>query len=212
MTNSDRTPPVLPTAAEALREAVECARNGNTDRGELWLGIAVELRTDAQYRSVNERLFPKIDNTKAFPPAATDHAGETAGDRVGRLISETFKYDPSSYGDLAQRGPAPVITNEEIGQQIAEATQYMPVLGEPDFATQVIPIVWSVGDKADCAHCHTPIVLCFRETEQQTYGEGGDEVVWLHKYTDLAVCQNPVIAEGDAEEAVHTYAEPAHRG
>ena len=205
------TNPDLPTAAEALREAVECARNGNTDRGELWLGIAVELRTDAQYRSVNERLFPpKIDNTKAFPPAATDYAGETAAARIQRLISES-----DSYGDIARRA-------EEARQHIERVTEVAPVTpaaplmwGDPvpaDFATQVIPIVWSVGDKADCAHCHTPIVLCFRETEQQTYGEGGDEVVWLHKYTDLAVCQNPVIAEGDAEEAVHTYAEPAHRG
>lgn len=208
MTNSE-----LPTAAEALREAVECARNGNTDRGELWLGIAVELRTDAQYRSVNARLFPPPIVTTT-PPATTLPA-EPAYRGSGHAVPADVERMPSP-ADVADygtdySGAAAYNPGGTIGHPVAEVTQYLPELREPDFATQVIPIVWSVGDKADCAHCHTPIVLCFRNVDGAgSFDPTDDELIWLHKYSDLAVCE--VAQMGEGEEAVYTYAEPAHRG
>jgi len=100
----------------------------------------------------------------------------------------------------------------------ADATAYMPVLSEQ---TQRMPIVWAVGDKADCRHCHTPIEL-FEPTMTGPYADDyRGALVWRHKYTGQAVCAAPVMAkeagcdmgEDDCscERPTHTFAEPVAR-
>lgn len=195
MTNSE----AFPTAAQALAQAIGYAQDGTNgipaaERARLWLDIAIELRAEAQYRAIdtrrlrreNELAEQRLRNAGILPspPPATPLPAEAA-----------------SYGDLAQAAD--------------EATRYMPALGEPEFATQVIPIVWSPGDKADCAHCHTPIELHESEGDPESGNPDQREAywqAWLHKYTGTAVCQTPVIAETETEEAVYTYAEPPMRG
>ncbi len=76
-------------------------------------------------------------------------------------------------------------------------------------STQRMPITWAVGDKADCRHCHTPIVFSMRRMED----EGEAQAIWRHKYTEQVVCAVPATAaDVEGSEPTHSFAEPAPRG
>jgi hypothetical protein len=75
--------------------------------------------------------------------------------------------------------------------------------------TQRIPIAWSLGDKADCRHCHTPIEY----VEAVTTGLKADAVkLWRHKYTGQAVCADASMGPAEGGFPGHTFAEPSLGG
>lgn len=204
--------PETPTAADALRRAFAIVKDpcsaAETQRAEVLLGIAREIREEQQYRDTRSALtsFAGIDNRRAQPqPAeATAHRGERAADRFGRLAGLDLRAGgviPAPADFAAIRVPA---ASEQAYAD--DATAYMPALAE---RTQSLPIVWSVGDKADCKHCHTPIEFVEVTIPQQTYGDFPPEgCMWRHKYTQQVVCATAPLG-GEDEEIVHTFAAPS---
>lgn len=206
------TNPDTPSAAEALTAAWQIVKApcspAETARAEVLLGIAVELRQAADMRASlarrreidlsRYRLSSPSFAAQRVPVAESAHEGETAVERTQRLIAE-----------------APIDMGAWAASLAAAETQ---VVRDDPGMTQRLPVVWSVGDKADCQHCHTPIILV------HVLGEDGQpraETLWRHKYTGQAVCAEAVTAgrmeeSGElrpAEAAVtHTFAEPAPRG
>lgn len=209
------TNPDTPTAAEALAAAWQIVKApcsaAETARAEVLLGIAVELRQAADMRASLARrreLDARVPLARGGviprPAAPTfvgepTHEGETAAERTQRLIVE-----------------APIDMGKWAASLAAAETQ---VVRDDPGITQRLPVVWSVGDKADCRHCHTPIFYDY------VLGDGGrptGEFVWRHKYTAQAVCAVAAMAkeagcdmgEDDCscERPSHTFAEPAPRG
>lgn len=142
-----------------------------TQRAEVLLGIAREIREEQQYRSLRG-LRADLARVKLGAPS-----DQPAG--------------PSS----SLRVPA-----------AAETTAYMPAFAEQ---TQRLPIVWHLGDKADCRHCHTPIVYDARRMQDPvTKQEADPQYLWIHKYTDQRACAVATMSSDDAEPT-HTFAEPS---
>ena len=193
--------PETPTAADALRRAFAIVKDpcsaAETQRAEVLLGIAREIREEQQYRDTRSALtsFAGIDNRRA---------------RLGEPIDPPASV---TMGDIRQAGrdlraggiiPAPA-DFAAIRVPADDATAYMPALAE---RTQSLPIVWSVGDKADCKHCHTPIEFVEVTIQQQTYGDFPPEgCMWRHRYTQQVVCATAPLG-GEDEEIVHTFATP----
>jgi len=192
--------PRVPTAAEALAEAwrivqfPERCSDMNIRRAEVCLGIARELREEAQYRRA-AALFdasPAIANAGAYtrPPEVIDTAKLEA--LAKRFRAGADPVTPTAAAKL------------DLGQRI-EDDPAMTAWIDPS-ATQRMPVVWTVGDKSQCRHCHTPIELC----EAATTGLAADNVkLWRHKYTGQAACAVPAMLQADYElPASHTFAEP----
>jgi hypothetical protein len=178
-------PKPLPTAAEAMREAVAIASAhtlGLTayERAQLWLSIAHELRDAAQQREAFTRMWSPISN----------YVGETATERVERLVTEKISPDPEP---PAAREPVPA----DIERRVEALLTNVPAGN--DFVTQQFtPITWAPGDRADCVHCHTPIFV-------------NEFLAWHHKYTDQAVCAVAVQGESLSDVTlVHTVATPPY--
>lgn len=222
--------PETPTAADALRRAFAIVKDpcsaAETQRAEVLLGIAREIREEQQYRDTRSALtsFAGIDNRRAQTSVPLPAAVETSRLReyaerfakaqpAGRLRAggiipapSTFEmtrpHDAYSFGRQSEGGPAEPATVVPAD----DATAYMPALAE---RTQSLPIVWSVGDKADCKHCHTPIEFVEVTLQQQTYGqEAPGGCLWRHKYTQQVVCATAPLG-GEGEEVVHTFAAPS---
>jgi hypothetical protein len=181
------TNPTVPTAAQALAAAWKYATDERLDesalrRAEVLLGIATEIRQEQQFRSVDERRF-RFDRRQAADKLAA--AGVPA---------------PESYG-AAERtrimlAEAPIDASKWAASLAATDTQ---VVNDDAGKTQTIPVVWTIGDKAQCQHCHTPIELY-------------EPAVWRHRYTGQAVCVDPSLATGRDTAIAHTFAEPDPRG
>lgn len=195
------TDPFLPSAGALLAEAVTIALDPTSTelairRGELLLAIAHELNVDAQWRSMRGKVTspkappaPEVDETRLLELARRF--------REGSVPAETGVVDAATW-DRAVR------TAKGL-EGLAAA-----VLSDPG-TTQRLPIVWSVGDKADCRHCHTPIEL--RELSGAS-SPAGPYQSWQHKYTGQTVCATPITAEqiADGERPMHTFAEPEVKG
>lgn len=177
--------PTVPTSAEALRLAFDIVRTpcsaAESQRAEILLGIAREIREDQQYRFTRQAL----------------------GLRPGSLsgaVAQALRTDAEC--TLANISP-PVDREAWHAAMKAEGG----IEGLADKAvTQKLPVIWGVGDKADCRHCHTPIQLA---------DDGGTTLgIWRHKYTGQRACTTPVMAPnptGDVKAQAHTFAEPAGR-
>lgn len=181
MTNSEAFPSQAEALAQAIRYVQDMA-NGMTaaERAHLWFDIAVELRTDAQWRAVRERI--QRDRSAGKLDAAGIPSPRSF--RLGEPATERFQRPP----DFA-------------------VTQVFPVEEPPTQRIEFLP--WSLGDKADCRHCHTPIEYAVAATKI-----GSDPVnmpIWRHRYTQQAVCVAPIIA-ADETAPQHTFAEPEPRG
>lgn len=59
----------------------------------------------------------------------------------------------------------------------------------------------SLGHQSECAHCGTPIYLAQGSTDPKA-------TVWVHRYTQQAVCVSPITANDITDTVVHTFAEP----
>lgn len=201
----------LPTAAEALAAAVAILRApASTElsvrKAEIWLGIARELRQAADERA---KLAVWI------PPS---YAGETTAQRFDRLkldadVTGAERKASPEPGAPEPRGPIPPKLDERLRvmRRPADLRFGEPVPAMiPDAQWQAA--TWQIGDKADCVHCHTPIIYVARRMQDQTRPDEPDTaVLWVHKYTDQRVCMTPdtgdTIVDLDAT-AVHTFAAP----
>lgn len=214
------TNPDTPSAAEALAAAWQIVKSpcsaAETARAEVLLGIAVELRQAADMRASLARRR-ELDASRY----RLDRADLATGGVIPRSAAPTFVGEPTHEGETAAERTqrlvveAPIDMGAWAASLAAAETQ---VVRDDPGTTQRLPVVWSVGDKADCRHCHTPIILV------HVLGEDGQpraETLWRHKYTGQAVCAEAVTAgrmeeSGElrpAEAAVtHTFAEPAPRG
>lgn len=204
------TNPDTPTAAEALTAAWQIVKApcsaAETARAEVLLGIAVELRQAADMRASLARrreLDARVPLARGgiLPKSAAPtfvgepaHKGETAAERTQRLVVE-----------------APIDMGAWAASLAAAETQ---VVRDDPGTTQRLPVVWSVGDKADCRHCHTPIELAEAEVTGPYAGDYAGASMWRHKYTGQVTCAEArVVGEiPGGEEIVHTFAEPAPRG
>jgi hypothetical protein len=188
------TEPQTPTAAEALRLAFSIVSSpcsaAEAERARVLLGIARELREEQQYRTIARRrlLAAGIPWSEEAPP-------------------------PSAPKAIPAPDPAQIIINT-TPQQRAEWLESIKAQGAKladAGTTQRLPVVWAVGDKADCRHCHTPIIY---DSAPATVGD--DPVMmesWRHKYTGQVVCADaPMGVRADDDTVVHTFAEPAPRG
>lgn len=214
--------PETPTAATALRLAYDIVKApcsaAETQRAEVLLGIAREIREEQQYRATRSMLGATVSPLRTKP----DHLHVAAPPADTAKLEELAKrFGQASPADAATRldsamGQAMRLDAEQAVAALRETT----VVGWPDAVTQVvpandltttqrIPIVWEVGDKAQCRHCHTPIEL----VEAVTTGFKADNVnVWRHKYSGQAVCAAPLLGQGDNEvPSAHTFAEPEPR-
>jgi len=238
--------PELPTAQRALALAFEIVRTpcsaAETQRAEVLLGIAREIREEQQYRATRKTLaaFAGRPDHAHYEPAPADTAKlEAFAERFrngGEQLAESPRegYDPdATMTKLAtetgarpvQGGPylgflRPTPSGEPISQAVGrglrlDAARTLADIGLENTAvtvavdpamTQRLPIVWSVGDKAQCRHCHTPIELCPVAIEQ----EGEPPAVWRHKYTQQATCLAATMSS-DAADVAHTFAEPEPR-
>jgi len=199
--------PDLPSAAEALAEAWKIARTpcsaAETARATLLFEIGRELRIAADMRTLNARRVAidarqarsKLDAAGIPTPAAyeptpvTGYAGEQATERYAAMMR-------------------PFVNAGQLVPDESAVTQLVPALADQ---TQRFPIVWAVGDKADCRHCHTPIMLCPRRMKDPlAVGEADVPAMWIHKYTDQRTCAVPTMSSDD-DEPTHTFAEPAPR-
>lgn len=212
----------FPTPRDALALAFEIVRTpcsaAETQRAEVLLGIAKELREEQQFKATRSILTNVVKPTPGY-------AGETASARVERIVKDFQETARSQRGLVELRTP-------QVGDRIyAENMVPAPPRAWVDpSVTQQMPIVWSVGDKADCRHCHTPIELGKWPTTV-----GGDPVNmegWRHKYTGQSACAIPTMSGGcklvavDSEhrcddpvagslceypEVTHTFAAPGER-
>jgi len=195
---------VLPTAAEALAEAVKIARDVTlaltmAERGKLWIAIANELREAADARS----LWGDTHNA----------ADEFAEQAAVRAVNTAGKLSPDP-GAPAPRGPIPPMLDERLREVRRPADLRfggaVPAAGVPT-PEQWDAAKWAPGDTSECVHCHTPITLTEIPYQQQTYGNGGEPPFWQHKYTGQRVCASAptgdTMTDLDAT-AVHTFATP----
>lgn len=225
-------------AAYALASSITASET-DLRRAEILLGIAREVREEQQYRAIAQRrlvaagLMPaRPDHLHVAPPPAdvegklkglaeqfhragttrpdetlVDNGtfeGERAADRVNRLAQFPEVPRPLATGGIVQMAGRPLRLDDPYALRRSSVPAPLDV-------TQALPVIWTVGDKAQCRHCHTPIEL----HEAVTTGLKADAVqVWRHKYTEQAVCATAITAEqvekGDVPE--HTFAEPEARG
>jgi hypothetical protein len=189
MTTPD--PNFVPAAGEALRLAFDIVKtpcsSAESARAEILLGIAREIRQAADMRvSVARRR--ELDASR-YRLAVGELA---SGGIIPKSAAPTFVGEHEPERDVAQAPPAE-----------ADVTAYMPAFAEQ---TQHLPIVWSIGDRADCRHCHTPIVFVARRMKDPVREDEGDfSTLWVHKYTDNRTCVDSSIDDG------HTFAEPVSR-
>lgn len=203
------TNPNLPTAAEALALAYDIVRTpcsaAETARAEVLFEIARELRAATDMRALNARR------------AALDEARNFVARAQLGLRPSSYEPEPVSFADLCAAadgyaadfaatqvvpkpsGPAHPFATEGFD----EATQYMPIVDEP---TTQFAIVWQVGDKADCAHCHTPIILTAMLDED---GQATDALLWRHKYSGEHACADVHMSPVEGGGEGHTFAEPS---
>jgi hypothetical protein len=213
------TNPIVPTAAEALALAWRYASDVTLGesalrRAEVLLGIATEIRQERQFRAVEARR-QSIDRARAaYKLAAAGipmpesynvkpetfgqtyggepaYAGETAVDRTARIIREAGYVERPTWESAVTR---PIEVEGYTGTGLDK--------------TQRIETLWTVGDKAQCRHCHTPIELCPVAVEV----EGEPPAVWRHKYSGQATCAVATMSGEQGAEATHTFAEPESRG
>lgn len=190
----------LPSLAEVLARAYAIVATpcsaAESERAKVLLGIAKEMREEAQYRRVAERRLVAAGLRPAVP---LDYGQRMEDDpEATQIRPATIAVDPT-VARLAREQPT--LIHEWSKGIVAQA------LGEADFATQQIPAVreWQVGDRAECRHCHTPIEAVAGEPIQ---GRPGLKQ-WLHRYTQQAVCVDPSFATGRDGAIVHTFAEPS---
>lgn len=191
-----------PTAAEALALAWKyasamTASTADIARAEVLLGIATEIRQEQQFRSVNARRLD-LDRRRAADKLAA--AGIPAPESYGT----TYGGEPAYAGETAVDRTARIIREAGYVERPTWDSAATQVVNEPA-ATQVI---WTVGDKSQCRHCHTPIELCPVAVEV----EGEPPAVWRHKYSGQATCAVATMSGEQGAEATHTFAEPESRG
>lgn len=213
----------LPTAAEALAEAVKIARDVTlaltmAERGKLWVAIAHEIREAADARAQREMWRPE------------NYAGEPAAARIERL-----KIDNEVTGAERKASPEPEAPTprEPVPANVDERLRVLRRPADLRFggvsskrmtkaesigAGQLVPeqdwaaATWTVGDVADCVHCHTPIVFVARRMKDPVgQSEGDFSALWVHKYTDQRTCMTPTTGDTMVDldaTAVHTFATP----
>lgn len=187
--------PKVPTAAEALAEAwrivqyPERCSDMNIRRAEVCLGIAREVREEQQYRATRSTIAAfggvKVDHVHDSPPPADAEANL-------RKFAAQFRAgaDPVMK-EAAQRA--------DVGQVVAAAVKMQTRINRM-FSAPLGGLLWRVGDKADCRHCHTPI-----EYVEVRNGDRVEGNAWWHRYTQLAPCAVPFIAD---DNETTTFAEP----
>lgn len=176
----------LPSPADLLAEAIDLARkitasDADLVRARLLLDIASEMRSAADAR----RMWPGISAPR---PAS------------GRPADLRFPPHP----DFRRRA---VVGSGDL----TDMTDPEPAAGAVDVTQILDGIEWREGDISECRFCHTPVMLGEATIAQQTYGNGGADVVWRHKYSGQAACAVAAMGEqmaGD-ETLVHTFATPA---
>jgi len=176
------------TALSALQLAFGIVKSpcsaAETQRAEVLLRIAREIREEQQYRS---SISLRADLARAKLGAPIDVQPASTPLRAGGIVS-------------APPGFAAAVVGE------SDVTITMPALAEQ---TQAVPILWRIGDKADCRHCHTPIMLSPRRMKDPlAVGEADVPAMWIHKYTDQRTCAVPTMSSDD-DEPTHTFAEPS---
>lgn len=131
-------------------------------------------------------------------------------DALKEAATEPEQYVDRSIWDRAV-APAGVegLAEGVIAAAKEAATATFPALADQ---TQRLPIMWSVGDKADCRHCHTPIQLF--ESEGDPQSDNPDQRhpwrAWQHRYTGQVACLAATMSS-DVADVAHTFAEPAPR-
>jgi hypothetical protein len=187
-------PKPLPSAARILGEAISIALDPSSGdlalrRGELLYSIARELREEAQFRRTSERLASFAPTIT--PPPAPKEPKTVTYEEMSRMARQFQNAAATS-----RPGDTDLITQAAARTLRMDATQHLRALS------------YKLGDKADCRHCHTPIV--YAEAGTAGYPEmPGLPAPWRHKYTGQAACSVPMTA-GDIEgsEPTHTFAEP----
>ena len=207
----------FPTAAEALSLAFDIVKTpcsaAEAERARVLLGIAVELRTDAQWRA--SRLHrTEIDQATAIrrlrDAGLVPPAGEPPADaKLRGYLDQWQQADAERYaGELAADRAQRLFKPETVANAGVAITETMAaVLRTDPSMTQRLPVIWQVGDKSQCRHCHTPI-----ELHEVMNGDRVEGKAWWHRYTGVATCAVPATA-GDLEgsEPTHTFAQPTER-
>jgi hypothetical protein len=202
-----------PTAAEALSRAFAIVKEpcsaAETQRAEVLLGIARELREEAQYRSIAGRRLALSGWSKEALAKLPGAPAVEAPPADPEATAVTIAVDPS-IAKLAHERPTMV--HEWAKGIVANALatgaplDYGQRMQDDPGITQRIRTPWQVGDKAECKHCHTPIQL----DEAETTGLKADNVkVWRHKYTGQAVCADAHMGPTEGGFQGHTFAEPS---
>jgi hypothetical protein len=214
---TDKPTAYLPTARVALAQAYALVSIPEADeidlrRAEVLLGIARELRQEAQYRAIDRRRLtgnlaaagiPVSDPALAKLESYRKRFRETAPEETVADMafpdaraakSELFIEDWQNAKVSADEGAA-------VGRAIAcalstEATQHVAKVVE-----------WAVGDRAECVNCHTPIELLGGEP----IGDREGLKYWQHKYTGQAACAFASMSSEQGGEPTHTFAAPAGR-
>lgn len=126
---------------------------------------------------------------------AWDQQSKPAGDDLGDAVQATL--------DATQLNPLAPFTMAEM----TETKRFVL-----DDLTKAVPLLtgWQEGDESTCRFCQTPVILSVAAIPQQTYGNGGTDLTWRHKYTGQAVCAHPITAEQIDTDSVpgHTFATP----
>jgi len=171
---------------ERGQSAPPCSRQVELARDAQAAGA---LKTDAQWSLLKEILDREAE-AYAWAPAGSGDAGDLADVAQG----EAAESDPLE--------PFPLRVPE-----LAETQRF--TLDEP--VSFSFPTDWVQGDESTCRFCQTPVILDVASLPQQTYGNGGDALLWRHKYTGQAVCATPLTAEQieNLSAPAHTFATPA---
>jgi hypothetical protein len=202
----------LPTPAEALFMAYAIVRTpcsaAETERAKLLFEIAREMRVADDMRAIQRRREMVDALSRGIE---TQHARDKLS---AAGIPHPAAYEPQVVPAFAAEASkaadryAAMMRDAGYGGGPAAVTQ---VVSEQ---TQRLAVVWSLGDKSDCRHCHTQIIFVTRRmTDATSPGEDDSRTVWVHKYTDHRACAVPMMAN-DAEgvEGNYTFAEPIAKG
>lgn len=221
------TPPSSLTALSVLSLAFDivsapCSA-AETQRAEVLLGIAREIREEQQYRSLrNMRAERKLAAAGIPSSESTTLRGyldrfKQAGEQAERRLTQAERL--FMQGKQEEGGPYHPATADDPGRvrrlRAAHLSGYHGTVEDANCPvcnvdqTQRLPIVWRLGDKADCRHCHTPIVYDARRMQDPvTKQEADPQYLWIHKYTDQRACAVATMSSDDAEPT-HTFAEPS---
>ena len=188
----------LPTAREAMQQAVQRAQTGEIEAGMLWVAIARELREGSRPAPAGNRIDEAFEAARKLRDGAVPVAPQLDADPV---IAAAQRAEAAAGVALDETQAAAWTRGDQAAIARAGAVQ-----GEALDRTQAIRWRnWQPGDRSVCKHCNTPVELA----EEPRADEPGETLrEWRHKYTQAPVCAVPWSAPAADGLIKHTWATP----